>query len=256
MPSLRMRPVFATVALVAALVWNRGVWAQGGRVADPYWTLLRADDRTDADRQDDAGRNPLETLRFLAVKPGMRVADIGAGGGYMTELLVRTVGATGRVYGQNAKVVLEKVASKAWAERLARPINKSVVRVDREFDDPLPSQAKDLDLVVNAFTYHDAVWLGVDRTKMNRAIFRALRPGGRYIVLDHAARAGAGSNDAETLHRIEESVVVDEITKAGFQLVDRGAFLRNADDSKDKTVFGPLRGKTDRFVLAFVKPAS
>jgi predicted methyltransferase len=226
------------------------------RMADPYWTLLRAGDRTDEDRKNDETRKPLELLRFLEVKPGANVADLAAGGGYLTELLVRAVGKTGKVYAQNPKVMVEKFVVKEWPARLARPVNKDVVRVDREMEDPLPPEARDLDLVVNGFFYHDTVWLGVDRAKMNRKIFEALSPGGLYVILDHAARDGAGSGETKTLHRIEEKTVVDEVKQAGFEVARSGDFLRNKDDPRDASVFGPLRGKTDRFVIAFRKPAA
>lgn len=227
-----------------------------GRLADPYWTLLRAPDRSDEDKKSDEARKPLELLRFFQVKPGMKVADLAAGGGYLTELLVRAVGPGGKVYAQNPKVVVEKFAKEEWPARLARPVNKDVVRVEREMDDPLPPDVTDLDLATLGFFYHDAVWLGVDRAKMNHKVFEALKPGGLYVIMDHAGRDGTGAADAKTLHRIEEKVVVDEVTKAGFKVARRGDFLRNKEDPRDGNVFGPLRGKTDRFVIAFVKPAA
>jgi predicted methyltransferase len=224
------------------------------RMADPYWTLLRAEDRTEDDRKNDESRKPLDLLRFLQVKPGMKVADLGAGGGYLTELLARAVGPTGKVYAQNSKAVVEKFYAKEWPARLARPVNKNVVDVGRELDDPLPPEAKDLDLVAMGFIYHDAVWLGVDRAKMNQKIFEALKPGGLYVIMDHAGRDGTGSGETKTLHRIEEKAVIDEVKKAGFEVARSGDFLRNKEDPRDASIFGPLRGKTDRFIIAFVKP--
>jgi predicted methyltransferase len=126
--------------------------------------------------------------------------------------------------------------------------------VDREVDDPLPPEAKDLDLVTSGFIYHDTVWLGADRAKMNQKIFEALKPGGLYVVMDHAGREGTGTGETKTLHRIEEKAVVDEVKKAGFEVARTGDFLRNKEDPRDAGVFGPLRGKTDRFIIAFVKP--
>jgi predicted methyltransferase len=220
--------------------------------------MVAAPDRTDGDRKLDGGRRPAEMLAFLDVRPGMKVADLGAGGGYTTELLARAVGPTGVVYGQNSPLIIEKFAQKPWTERLARPVNATVVRADREFDAPLPPEAKDLDLVLmNAF-YHDTVWMGVDRTKMNEAIFDALRPGGAYVVIDSSAKDGSGVNDVQTLHRIDEKVVRDEVTAAGFRLDREGDFLRHPDDTRDWSVSpvaaGEKRGTGDRFALRFVKP--
>ena len=240
--------------LVAVSLVATTAAAQERRKADPYWTLLRAEDRTAEDRKEDETRKPLDLLRFLGVKPGWKVADLGAGGGYTTEILVRAVGPTGKVYAQNTQQIIEKFVPKEWPARLARPVNKAVVPVVRPFDDPLPPEAKELDLVMMGFIYHDTVWLGTDRAAMNRKIFEALKPGGRYVILDHAGRDGSGTGETKTLHRIEEKVVVEEAEKAGFKLEKKGDFLRNPEDKRDGNVFGPLRGKTDRFVLSFVKP--
>lgn len=223
-----------------------------------YETIVSADDRAAEDRALDAGRHPVELLAFFGVQPGMRVAEIAAGGGYTAELLARAVGPKGKVYAQNSKWILERFAEKPWRERLGKPVMKNVVRVDREFESPLPPEAKDLDLVVNHLFYHDTVWLKTDRDKMNRAIFAALRPGGAYVIIDHSARTGAGTSEAETLHRIEEKVVRDEVQKAGFHLEGEGTFLRNPDDARDwntsPRAAGIKRGASDRFALKFVKP--
>ncbi len=247
-----------TVALLALAAATVSAEEKKGerRMADPYWTLLRAPDRTDEDRKNDETRKPLELLRLLEIKRGAKALDIGAGGGYTTELLARAVGPTGTVYSQNNKMFHEtfKDMSAAYTARLATPANKNVVKVERELDDPIPPEARDLDVAINAFLYHDTVWLGTDREKMNKAIFSALKPGGIYVILDHSGRDGSGITEVKSLHRIEEKVVVDEITKAGFQLARKGDFLRNPADPRDANVFGPLRGKTDRFVLVFQKP--
>ena len=161
-------------------------------------------------------------LAFFDIRPGMRVAELGAAGGYTTELLARVVGPKGRVYGQNPKFVLERFAEKPWSERLAKPVNAPVVRVDREFDDPLPPEAKNLDAVLIVLIYHDTVWLEVDRARMNAAVFAALKSGGIYGVIDHSARPGAGTSETKTLHRIEESVVVARDREGGLRARRRG----------------------------------
>jgi len=219
---------------------------------------VAAADRSDADRALDAGRYPAETLAFFEIRPGMRVAELGAAGGYTTELLARAVGPTGRVYGQNPKFILERFAEKPWSERLAKPVNARVVRVDREFEDPLPPEAKDLDAVLIVLVYHDTVWLEVDRARMNAAVFASLRSGGIYGVIDHSPRPGAGTSETKSLHRIEESVLVGEIKKAGFELDAAAEFMRNPADTRDwsasPSAAGERRGTSDRFVLKFRKP--
>jgi len=225
---------------------------------DPIDGAVLAADRSAADRALDAGRKPAELLRFFGIAPGMRVAELFAGGGYTTELLARVVGPDGQVFGQNPKIILERFAEAPWSERLRSPVMKNVVRVDAEMEAPLPEAARDLDAVLLVLAYHDTVWLKTDRARMNLAIYQALAPGGIYGIVDHSARAGDGATQAEKLHRIEESLVIAEVEKAGFVLEERGSFLSHADDARDWNASpikaGDKRGTSDRFVLRFRKP--
>jgi len=221
--------------------------------------IVDAADRTSADRALDAGRHPAELLAYLGVKPGMRLGELGTGGGYTTELLARAIEPGGLLYAQNSPTILQRFAAQPWAERLSRPALHAVVRADREFEDPFPPEATNLDLVASVLIYHDTVWLNVDRRRMNRAVFAALRPGGHYAVVDHSARPGSGLGDVQTSHRIEESSVIAEIEAAGFKLESVGDFLRNPGDTRDwndsPRAAGARRGTSDRFVLLFGKPS-
>jgi predicted methyltransferase len=214
-------------------------------------------DRSDEDRRLDTWRRPAELLTFLDVAPGMRVGELIAGAGYTAELLARAVGPNGVVYAENPAAVLRS-AEGPWRERLAKPAMKTVVRVDRELDEPFPPEAKDLDLVLVNLVYHDTVWLGIDRGKMNRAVFAALKSGGRYVIIDHSAVHGSGLADVKELHRIDEAVVRSEVTSAGFVLQTADSFLRNPSDMRDwnaaPQAAGTRRGTSDRFALMFVKP--
>ncbi|MBX3185501.1 MAG: class I SAM-dependent methyltransferase [Labilithrix sp.] len=221
--------------------------------------IVDAPDRDADDKALDAGRKPAELLAFAGVQPGMKVADIAAGRGYTSELLARAVGPSGVVYGHNTAWIVEKFADPAWSARLAKPINKNVVKVTRELDDPLPPEAKDLDAVFMVLVYHDTYWFeGVDRAKMNAAIMRALKPGGQYVVVDHSGRAGTGASEVKTIHRIEESALEKDILAAGFELAADASFLRSPADTRDWNAApfaaGQKRGTSDRFVLSFVKP--
>jgi predicted methyltransferase len=234
--------------------------APPGEVRVPAYVRAAVDaaDRSTADRALDAGRRPDLTLAFFGIRPGMRVAEIGAGLGYTSELLSRVVGPTGKVYAQNSPMILEKFANGPWTERLTKPALANVVRADRQFDDPFPAEAKDLDAVLNVLFYHDTVWIGVDRQKMNRAVFAALKSGGVYGIVDHSGLPGSGLTGAKTVHRIEEKTLRDEIEQAGFRLVAEGSFLRNPSDTRDwndsPKEAGERRGTSDRFVLKFEKP--
>ncbi|MDP2241759.1 MAG: methyltransferase domain-containing protein [Burkholderiales bacterium] len=218
-----------------------------------YFWQVHTQDRSDADRVIDQRRQPEKLLSFYAVRPGMRVLDLGAGGGYNTELLARVVGPKGVVYAQNNRYFLDNFVKGRFDERLKKPEMSNVVHAVREFDDPVPPQARDLDLVTFNFVYHDTAWLGTDRMKMNRAVFAALKPGGVYIVVDHSGRPGTGISEAKTLHRIDEGVVRKEVEAAGFKLIAEAGFLRNAGDPRDASVFKP-KIPNDEFVLKFIKP--
>ncbi|HEV8550582.1 MAG TPA: SAM-dependent methyltransferase [Polyangiaceae bacterium] len=219
---------------------------------------LGAPDRSADDRALDAGRKPEEWLSFFGIAPGMHVAEIGAGGGYTSELLARIVGPSGVVYAENPSSFLQRFAEKPWSERLAKPVMKNVVRSDREPDAPFPPEATGLDAVVFVLVYHDTVWLGSDRARMNRAVFDALKPGGVYGIVDHSGRPGTGTTETQTLHRIEETALVSEVEKAGFVLDSEASFLRNPNDTRDWSASprqaGERRGTSDRFVLRFKKP--
>jgi predicted methyltransferase len=220
--------------------------------------VVDAPDRDAADKALDAGRKPGELLAFAGIKPGMKVADLAAGGGYTTELLVRAVGPSGVVYSQNSPTIVEKFAARPWGLRLGKPVNKSVVKLIRDFDDPLPPEAKDLDAVVMVLFYHDTFWMKVDQAKMNAAVFRALKPGGVFVILDHSGRPGTGTTEVQTLHRIEEAQVRKEVPLAGFKLAADADVWRNPDDKRDwnssPMAAGDKRGTSDRFALKFVKP--
>ena len=227
-------------------------------VPDYVHAAVDAADRSPDDRALDAGRKPDQMLAFFGIAPGMKVAEIGAGGGYTTELLSRVVGQGGKVYGQNSPFMLSKFANVPWTARLSKPALANVVRADREFDDPLPPEATDLDAVLVVLFYHDTVWLGADRDKMNQAVFRALKPGGVYGIVDHSAIAGSGLSAVMTVHRIDEKTVIEEVERNGFKLAEEASFLRNPSDTRDwndsPKEAGDRRGTSDRFVLKFKKP--
>jgi len=117
----------------------------------------------------------------------------------------------------------------------------------------VPPDVRNLDLITFFFFYHDTANLGVDRARMDRALYNALKPGGILVIADHSARPGDGTNVTRTFHRIEESVVRREVEAAGFQFVGEGRFLRHPEDPRDARVFG-AKIPVDEFVLKFRKP--
>ncbi len=239
-------------AVACALILLTG--ASGARAQAPdYEAIVAAPDRTDGDRQADARRQPAKLLAFTGVKTGMKVLDMEASAGYSTELLARAVGPTGAVYAQDSAAVIERFVKDKFDIRAKKPVMKNVVHVVRDFDDPIPPDVKNLDLITFFFAYHDITYMPVDRAVMNRKMFDALKPGGFLIVSDHSAKPGEGITVAKMLHRIEEAVLRQEIEAAGFKLVAEADFLRNPADPRDTRVFQP-QIPVDEFVLKYQKP--
>jgi predicted methyltransferase len=218
-------------------------------------TAVTSAERPAEDKSLDAGRKPAQMLAFFGIAPGMKVADLFAGGGYTTELLSLEVGPTGKVYSQNGPFPEKyKKISEAWDARLENPALKNVVKVEKPFDAPdlLPVPPNSLDAVVMNMNYHDMVIFKIDRDKVNTAVFKALKPGGFYDIIDHSAKDGSGIKDI-SLHRIDEKFLIDEVQKAGFKLAAASSALRHPEDDRTWMVF-KKRGQTDRFMLKFVKP--
>jgi predicted methyltransferase len=235
--------------------------------------IVASPERSAADRINDLRRKPADMLAFIGVRPGMVALDVSAGRGYTTELIARAVGPAGKVYGQTpprnpAQTPPPQPEGAAapprpgaapvaptLAERVRNPALSHLVPVQRPFEDPAPPEvaAGALDLVTLMFNYHDFGHLGVDRATMNRAIFRALKPGGLYVIADHSGRPGTGISESGTLHRVEESFVRREVEAAGFRVAAEGNFMRNPADPRDRNTPEPPMPK-DEFVLKFVKP--
>ena len=225
---------------------------QAGQAPD-YAAIVAAPDRSDADRQTDQRREPAKMLAFAGVTSGMKVLDMEANAGYSTELIARAVGPTGTVYAQDPASIIERFVKDKFDTRAQKPAMKNVVHVIRDFDDPIPPDVSNLDMITFFFAYHDVTYMPVDRAKMNQKMFAALKPGGYLIIADHSAKAGEGTSVAHTLHRIEEATLRQEIEAAGFKLVAEGDFLHHPEDHRDDKVFKPAV-PVDEFVLKFQKP--
>jgi predicted methyltransferase len=242
---------FAAVAvgLVACLA------ASGARAqtAADYAAILSAPDRSEVDRQADKRRDPTPLLVFAGVRPGMKVLDMGAGGGYSTELMARVVAPNGVAFGQNPDDLGAKPKA-AFDTRMQTAAMKNAVADVRPFDDPVPpGMDNSFDLITFLFYYHDTTYMTVDRAAMDRKMFAALKPGGFLVIADHSALPGQGTTVGKTLHRIEESTLRQEVEAAGFRVVDEGNFWRSAADTHDFPSYKPT-APVDNFVLKFQKP--
>ena len=246
----RARAPLCMLACVGLLVFASG--AALAQAAPDYAAVVASPDRSDADREIDKRRNPVQLLAFTGVGAGMKVLDMGAGGGYSSELMARAVGTSGVVYAQNA-ADLSARAKERFEARMKTPAMANVVVLTRPFDDPLPADVRDLDLVTFFFFYHDTTYMEVDRAEMNRKLYAALKPGGMLVIADHSARPGDGATVGKTFHRIEEAVLRSEVEAAGFRFVAEGDFLRHPEDARNFSVNRPT-GPVDEFVLKFRKP--
>jgi predicted methyltransferase len=147
--------VYRRTLLIGALVSlamsaPSGAFAQEAKTPD-YEAIVAAPDRTDGDRQADQRRQPAKMLAFTGVQTGMKVLDMEANAGYSTELLARSVGPTGTVYAQDSAAVIERFVKDKFDIRAARPAMKNVVHVVRNFDDPIPPDVSNLDLITFFF---------------------------------------------------------------------------------------------------------
>ncbi|TAJ74279.1 MAG: methyltransferase [Phenylobacterium sp.] len=211
-----------------------------------------------ADVKNDARRKGPELVAFAEVKPGQKVYDLIPGGGYFTRLFSLAVGPSGRVYAvwpdEYDKVskpdsdVMRKMAAAAPFTNV-----RVMTQPARAFSAPEP-----LDLVFTSQNYHDYPdpFMGkVDPAVLNAAVYKALKPGGLFVIVDHRGRPGTGMKETDTLHRIDVATVKQQVTAAGFRFEGESRLLANPKDPLTATVFDKsIRGKTDQFVLKFGKP--
>jgi predicted methyltransferase len=243
------------LAAAAALVTIAGA-AAAASITPPAWinavVMDSARPKTDTDR--DAARKPAEVLTFAQVKRGSTVLELIPGGGYFTRLLSLAVGPRGHVT-EAIPIRGGQDMSKASNGVAADPHFKNVSEM--QFTPDAVAKAGPVDLVFTAQNYHDLHLkaLSLDVVGLDKQIFAALKPGGEFFIEDHAATAGSGLTSVDTLHRIDEAVVKQEVESVGFKLVAESDLLHNPDDDHTKRVFDPaIRGHTDQFLLVFRKP--
>jgi len=251
-----MKPVHV-LALLLALPASQATIASDASVA--IGDAVADKSRPEADTQRDAERKPAETLAFAGVKPGATVIELIPGGGYYTRLLSKVAGTKGHLY---ALVPAPRPDAAPDAPDRSLPVKAIAAASGYDNVSVLVQPIKALqlppraDLVWTSDNYHDVKNVpGIDMLAFNKSVFDALKPGGLYLVIDHAAAADAPADVTDTLHRIRVETVKEEVLAAGFVLAGESEALHNTNDGHDLKVFDPaIRGKTDQFVLKFVKP--
>jgi predicted methyltransferase len=222
-----------------------------------YVTAAVADTGRDADRDADARRHLAEVVAFSGVKPGDKVVDLIPGGGYFTKVFSKIVGPKGHVFmiwpNEYAKEAQPDPVKNEALATSGYPNTSVILQPGAAFATPEP-----VDLVFTAQNYHDYPdkFMGkIDPMVFNRAVYKALKPGGVFLVIDHTAEAGSGLRDTDTLHRIDPTIVKSQVVAAGFVFEGDSKVLRNPDDDLKKLVFDKsIRGHTDQFVFKFRKP--
>jgi predicted methyltransferase len=244
------------LAALLGLLAASGVLARGVKIPAYITAAVASDTRPDADRMRDVNRKPEQVLSFAGVKPGDQIGELQPGGGYYTRLLCQIAGTSGHVY--TLRILPTVTPSRpANAPAAAPPPPNPCTNVTA--DSKLPAEAvlpAGLDLVWTSENYHDwhnSNYGKPDMKALDTVVFNALKPGGVFIVEDHAAAAGSGARDTETLHRIDPELVKQEVTSAGFAFVSASTVLQHPEDTHDAKVF-TLEGKTDRFLFKFRKP--
>lgn len=245
----------------AALALLLGLTAACTAEAEPQTppnpaTLVADASRPEADRAMDADRHPADLLALLDLQAGQTVADVWPGD-YWDRLFANAVGPAGKVYAvhlEEADKAENNPTPPAGSTPLAGHANVIAV-VTRANTLTLPEPA---DVIWMRQNYHDLydTFMGpADVPAFNKAVYAALKPGGRFVIIDHSAPDGSGLADTDTTHRIDEARVKSDLAAAGFRLVAESQVLRNPADDRSKIVFDPsVRGKTDQFVHVYQRP--
>jgi predicted methyltransferase len=248
----------AAGAAALALCACTTMQGQGSKVPPAIAAAVADPGRPAADTSRDGERHPAELVAFAQVAPGQKVADYMPGSGYFTRIFAKAVGPSGHVYAvfpqfmaqfdkREADQVKALVAEPAYAN----------VSFDLTPNGEFKAGEGGLDLIWTSDNYHD-LQFGLSHEQiiaLDKAIYAALKPGGVFLVIDHASAPGRGWSVAGTLHRIDPAAIKADMAAAGFKLEAESSILRNAKDPHTAVIFDPsIRGKTDQVVLRFRKP--
>lgn len=244
--------------------WVPPPYVMAADIPDHIRHAVEHPNRPEADKTRDGGRKPGDVLAFAGLKPGMAALDLVSSSGYYAEVLSRVVGEAGKVIIHNTdwmtQYYAEALAKRYESDRLAN--TEFYVAEFNDIDLPEGS----VDFAILGLNYHDIywipkpdsefVWLPIDHKKFLANIHRALKPGGVFVIIDHQAPESLGTEAGNTVHRISSVIVSRQMEGAGFEFIDETDVLGNPDDDLSLSVFHPdIRGRTDRFVLVFRKPA-
>jgi len=221
-----------TIVLAAAALLATSYVASFGAANIPANIAAAVADpnRPKANVDQDASRKPAEMLAFTGVKPGDKVVELVPGGGYVTRLLSKAVGPTGKVYAVNLPAFPDRM--KAGIKTVTdNPAYSNVTVLEQDPGELRPPEP--VDIVWTSENYHDFQNNGpfkANTMAMDKAVFAALKPGGLFVITDYVSAPGTGMTLTQTLHRIDPAVIRQEVQAAGFMLVEESNALMNPND--------------------------
>ncbi len=243
-----MKSILSLVAVAALLVGANALAIDPAKLTQ----ALASSDRSDADKELDAGRKPVQVLDYLGLEEGMTVMDVMAGGGWYTEVLSRAVGPNGKVLMQNSPASLARGTTEATVTARVSGRLNNVERVNRDLND-LGVAADSVDFIITNLNFHD-VYNGNPEAAQNMlaALKTVLKPGGTLAIIDHIGNPGA---DNASLHRISKLDALRAVREAGFTVVDSDSQILSAlnDDHTLSPFAQSLHRNTDRFILKLTK---
>jgi predicted methyltransferase len=258
---LMRRVVCASAALMLCAVAG-ATWARSSAEHIPSYIQAAVDNpsRPDTDRRRDVNRKPEEVLAFARVRPGLKIAELEPAGGYYTRILCKAVGNSGHLYAVNFILHFSPAQLKRMGRRAMGPSPAPKTDCDNVSYSvqaaPALKLPSGLDMVWTTENYHDfhnAEFGKPDMRTFDQTVYDALKPGGVFIIEDHAAAAGSGARDTNTLHRIDPALVKREVESVGFRFAGQSRVLRNPKDDHTEIVFRMI-DRTDRFLFEFRKP--
>lgn len=255
----RLAPLLGLcVGLTLAL--TTPAFAAPGRTDARIETVLADPGRWEKDRAQDGDRHAAEVLAFMQLRPGQRVADLFAGAGYFSELLARMVTPGGIVIAYN-NAPYQEGSDRIRRDRMAgdRLPNLALMISDANGFSLAPAS---VDRALFSLSYHDLYWESakdnwprVDAARFLQRLARAMKPGGRVVVIDHVGEPADPVESVRTLHRIDPAVIRRDFEAAGFVFDAESTALRNpADDHRKPMWDETVRGRTDRILWRFRKP--
>lgn len=165
----------------------------------------------DAEGRDER-QKPEQLVAAMKLRPGMTVADIGTGAGYMLPFLSRAVGPAGKVIAQD---IFPDFLDRARAKAAKTGLKNVEFVLGGVKDTAMPAASADVILILDAYHHFDYP------AEMLASIRRALKPDGRLVVVEYHRSADAMPNGRALTHiRLPKDGFLEEIGRNGFRVIE------------------------------------